>query len=391
MSNAAYARLRYRRDWRTSHSGCPIIAMAIDASQRDRLEGAPGLLGNGAEPKRSWFVAFCCLSFCLLAIIILWLSHGNQTEFEKEHARAEAANPPWLSIQIDTADGRRQYREDEYIRIVTRFSSSVRYKYKIDIATTSGLPAASDLLNVSDGQEIGLGPPAIACCGSRLIGLDLQPYIAQPHALLRLKPGLHEVYVSTGRVFPWNTDPQPYYPSSMETVSNMLKLKVTAEPGWQERKLAELQKLPFDNPVRCGGVLGLDIPAATDEKLHLLRNSSCKLQQPFSRAEYQRALAGMENMIHDPDYGIIQRDINYILWMKEAVQHPEWQKRAKTAEEYRLRREAEYPVFLNYERDLIREICGILPRKTVSAAATTTKTIEALTNSADLKDLSCLK
>ena len=66
-----------------------------------------------------------------------------KTPFEKQHAIAEAKNPRWLSIEINTADNRHEYRESEYISVVTKYSSVARYQYKADVAEGLSSKAAA--------------------------------------------------------------------------------------------------------------------------------------------------------------------------------------------------------------------------------------------------------
>jgi hypothetical protein len=151
-----------------------------------------------------------------------------RTPFELEHARAEAGNPKWLRVEITTADNRREHRENEPIYIVPRFSSTVRYKYKIEIAEGKS-ESAVDFLHISNGHVVPRNLVGIFCCFSRLVGLDDEPYSPRTVTPLRLPPGQYEIYLTTRRVFAWEVGPEEYTPGSFELASNLLRIRVVAE------------------------------------------------------------------------------------------------------------------------------------------------------------------
>lgn len=75
---------------------CPIILM--EASQGDY--------------RRTGLIALA--AFSLVAVVVMVsLIVRPKTGFEWEQARAEAMNPKWLSVEITTADNRREYREGQ--------------------------------------------------------------------------------------------------------------------------------------------------------------------------------------------------------------------------------------------------------------------------------------
>ena len=90
-----------------------------------------------------------------------------KTEFEREQARAVMRNPRWLEIEIETSDGRREYRETEAILLVVRFSSAAPHMYKADAADGASISAASDELHISNGEKRPLSTN-----GNRLLRLS---------------------------------------------------------------------------------------------------------------------------------------------------------------------------------------------------------------------------
>jgi len=315
-----------------------------------------------------------CAVFLFAGIV---LTGCEKTPFEKAHSLAEAKNPRWLSIEITTADGRREYKESEYIEVVVRYSSSVRYQYKADIADSASRAAATDLLHVSESANVPWGT-AISCCDSSLIGLDIEPFVRRLPSRFRLKPGEHEMYLTTRRVFLWSAGPKEYFPSTFESASNLLKVNIVPDPGWQERKLADIQQRLAATPGSCGDFSDLDAPSVTAEKLKIIENGTpCGDRVRFQPAEVEYALRGMEQLIRKPGFGILQRDINNILKMKTWLAHPE-SRPYDTSEEYSRYLQASRALFLEQETELTRQICAILPTKIPKARAITEQTLSGL-------------
>jgi|HubBroStandDraft_4_1064222.scaffolds.fasta_scaffold17240_2 hypothetical protein len=168
------------------------------------------------------------LAVTAIAVVAgLWVAVASRpsSQFEWQHLHAEAANPKWLKVEITTADKRSQYRENEPIYIVPHFSSSVRYKYKIEIAEGES-ESAVDYLHISNGQVVPRNLVGIFCCFSRLVGLDDEPYSPATVTPLKLSPGRYEIYLTTRRVFTWDVGPEEYSPSSFEVASNLLRIRV---------------------------------------------------------------------------------------------------------------------------------------------------------------------
>lgn len=167
--------------------------------------------------------------FAIAVLLVLGIAVviRPRTQFEREQVRAEAANPKWLRVEITTADGRREYRQHEPIYIVPSFSSTVPYKYKIEIAEGKS-ETAVDFLHVSNGEVRPRNLMGIFCCFSRMVGLDNEPYNPPTVTPLRLPPGQYEIYLTTRRVFTWDAGPEEYSPSSFEVASNLLKIRVLA-------------------------------------------------------------------------------------------------------------------------------------------------------------------
>jgi hypothetical protein len=205
-------RRRWRSDlgnWRNAIGRYPIQYNGFPAQYRQ------GALIVGA--------ILCVTSLVLIVSNIV----RPKTPFEWEHARAEAANPPWLSVQIDTADHRRKYRAGQPIKITAHFRSTSLYKYKIEIAEDWSTTTFGDQLHISNGQKAPLrGYVGVVCCGSRLVGLDDEGY-SPARTNLNLKPGSYEIYLSTRRIFNWDdVGEEEYSASSFEVTSNVIGLRV---------------------------------------------------------------------------------------------------------------------------------------------------------------------
>jgi hypothetical protein len=126
------------------------------------------------------------LAVTAIAVVAgLWVAVASRpsSQFEWQHLHAEAANPKWLNVEITTADKRSQYRENEPIYIVPHFSSSVRYKYKIEIAEGES-ESAVDYLHISNGQVV---PRAISSASFAVSPVWLE-WMMSLTALPRLHP-----------------------------------------------------------------------------------------------------------------------------------------------------------------------------------------------------------
>jgi hypothetical protein len=163
----------------------------------------------------------------MLVVAGLWVAVASRpsSQFEWQHQHAESANPKWLKVEIRTADNRSRYRDNEPIYIVPHFSSSVRYKYKIEIAEGES-ESAVDYLHISNGRVVPRNLVGIVCCFSRLVGVDDEPYSPATVTPLKLPPGRYEIYLTTRRVFSWDVGSGEYSPSSFEVASNLLRIRV---------------------------------------------------------------------------------------------------------------------------------------------------------------------
>ena len=190
---------------------CAVSNSVVDISQDD---------------GRRITIAVATIVVLVGAIVGIDVAIRPKAPFEWQHARAEAMNPQGLSVELTTADKRTTYHDGEPILFVAHFSSTVRYRYKVDVADGSSVATASDHLHISGRQPISFNNWGIACCGSRLVGLDDQPFNVPSHTMLKLEPGRYEIYLTSSRVFKWDDTPNGTSPSSFEVTSNLLKIRV---------------------------------------------------------------------------------------------------------------------------------------------------------------------
>ncbi|HYM77236.1 MAG TPA: hypothetical protein VE377_14780 [Candidatus Dormibacteraeota bacterium] len=317
----------------------------------------------------------------LLALAVVTGCH--KTPFEQEHFNAEAGNPHWLEIDLDTADHRRTYKESESFGFAVGYSSAVRELYKLEIAEGSSTIVFTDRLHISDGQVESMHAYGVVCCSSRIIGLNDEPYVVHAQRRFRLKPGTYQVYMTTRRVFPWDITSGVYQPSDWVSASNLIKINVVPDPGWQERELTKFMGGP-KNPGACMALGVLDTPEATAQKLENIRNQlRCPIPSPsgnaFNESEYPAALKGMDQLVQSPTHGVIRSDVNLIVSMKIWLTHPERRRVPENREEAQKFHDAEEAVQIDNEEALVRELCAVLPAKLPDARLTTQKTIDDLT------------
>lgn len=215
FANDANLGICYSRDWHFAEPRCRIIVVGTLEVNQSRV----ALVAVGV----------IALAVCVLLGIVLLIR--PKTPFEEEHARAERKNPHWLKVEITTSDGRSESRENEAIWVVAHFSSAMPNMYKADVADGESLSASTDTLHISNGEERPLLPRAVVCCASRLIGLDDEPFTPPSRISLKLAPGDYEIYLTSRRVFNWDTSRILTHaaPSSFEVASNMLKIRILAD------------------------------------------------------------------------------------------------------------------------------------------------------------------
>lgn len=186
-----------------------------------------------ADHRRIAVVAALVVAFMVCVLVGFALLTRPRTQFEREHARAMIRTPQWLKVEIATRDGRREYREGEAIFVVVHFSSAAPRMYRADVADGASISAGSDELHISNGETRPRNMTGIYCCDTRLIGLDDEPFTPPSWTPLKLPPGNYEVYLTSRRVFNWDTDIilTCCRPSPFEVASNLLKIRVLPEPG----------------------------------------------------------------------------------------------------------------------------------------------------------------
>jgi hypothetical protein len=177
-------------------------------------------------------VATVVVAFVVCALLGFSLLTRPKTQFEWEHARAEAGNPRWLKVEIETSDHRREYPESEVIPLVVHFSSAAPRMYKADAADGVSLSAASDVLHISNGEKRARNMTGVVCCDSHLIGLDDEPFTPPSWTPLKLPTGTYEIYLTSRRVFNWDGNGilTCCGPSPFEVTSNMIKIRVLPNP-----------------------------------------------------------------------------------------------------------------------------------------------------------------
>ena len=180
----------------------------------------PGRMPTSDLPMR-----FPVSRLLLTLLLCLALCGCARTPFEKEHDRAAARNPRWLSIELDTLDKRRQYRESDLITFVSRYSSSVPYQYKMEMSDDN--PNSADWLHVSLNKPTDFSH-AFTCCYSQIAGISEDP-LEVGRLYVKLKPGRHEIWVSTRRVYPWSAPSQNYEKNDWICASNLLKVTVVPD------------------------------------------------------------------------------------------------------------------------------------------------------------------
>ncbi len=261
----------------------------------------------------------------LLAVTVLGSgaalrAQGNDA-FDARHAQSETKNPLGLSMVIDTPHSKRSYSEGEYISLVIRYSSDIRYKYKVETGLGWNDAAESQRLYTDEQTTpVACGVASVGH-GQRFQPLNSNPVTA-PHCIAaRLKPGKHEIYMTAKQVFPWGSEEESG--KELLTTSNVLWIDVTADPGWQQRDIAKIMLDYGMHPTAsCRELSTLDVPEATAEKLRLLDHSdSCRIS--FNPPEYETAQRTIEQWIHDPNHVVTETAIDALTAVRAGMSHRE--------------------------------------------------------------------
>jgi hypothetical protein len=328
----------------------------------------------------------------LLALTILGsrvvLRAQENNVFEMRHAQGEAKNPAGLSMVLDTPQGKRSYSEGEYIPLVISYSSDIRYKYKVE--TGLGWNDAAESQRLYTDEQIAPVFCAVARTGRRqqLQPLNPKPVIV-PHCIaLRLRPGEHELYVSARQVFPWNTWQESG--KELSSTSNILRLEITPDPGWQQRDLATTMRNYDKHPTAsCRELNELDIPEATAEKLKLLdRGRHCRVL--FHSTEYETAQRTIDQWIHDPDHVVTEFAADAMTTVRARMNQPEATDSPDDPEKEAAIGRSWVSALEAAKTAVAAEICATLPIKSPSAQISTRKNVcEALRWQPLVKNTAC--
>ncbi len=313
----------------------------------------------------------------------------DNNDFEARHAQSEAKNPPGLSMVLDTLHSKRSYSEGEYIPFVISYSSDIPNNYKVE--TGFGLNAAAVSQRLYSEEQI----TPVRCLlshvghGQRLLPLNSKPVIV-PHCIsVRMKPGKHEMYMSASQVFPWSTGQESG--KELSTTSNILRLDVTSDPGWQQRDLAKTMRDYDKNPTAsCQELNTLHVPEATTAKLNLLdRGRHCRVL--FYPTEYDTVQRMSEQWIRDPDHIVTGVAVDALTVMRASMSHPElltgW---LDDPEEQQANGRAWISALETSKMALAKEICATLPTKSRSAQISTRKNVcEVLRWQPAVKETAC--
>jgi hypothetical protein len=316
-------------------------------------------------------------------------AQGNNV-FETRHAGIEAKNPAGLSMILDTRHSKRSYSEGEYIPLVISYSSDIRYKYRVE--TGIGWKAAAESQRLYTDEKLAPVWCAVAHVGDgqRLQPLSSQPVIV-PHCLsVRLKPGKHELYVTARQVFPWST--QEESGKELSTTSNILRLDITPDPGWQERDLARTMRDYDKHPTAsCRELSTLDISEATTEKLKLLDRGHCGHMLSFYPTEYETAQRTIEQWIYDPDPVVTDAAIDALTTVRASMGHPDLLTGSlDDPEEQQAIGRAWISALETSKTALAKQICTTLPTKSRSAQVPTKNNVcEVLTWQPVVEDTAC--
>jgi len=309
--------------------------------------------------------------------------------FQALHAQSEAKNPSSLSMVLDTPHSKRSYSEGEYIPLVISYSSDVRYKYKVETGFGWNAVAESQRLYTDEQITPVVCLVARSGYGQRLEPLDSKPVIVPNCIATRLKPGNHELYATARQVFPWSTGDESG--KGLLTTSNILRLDITPDPGWQERDLARTMRDYDKQPTAsCRELSTLDIPEATAEKLKLLDGGGhCRVS--FYPTEYETAQRTIKQWISDPDHTVTEFAVDALATVRASMSHPElltgW---LDDPDKHQANGRAWISALEASKTALAKEICTTLPTKSRSAQISTTKNVcEVLRWQPVVEDTAC--
>jgi hypothetical protein len=202
---------------------------------------------------RGWVI----FSAATLASVVC-AAQAAPNQFDEEHARGVAANPPGVALKITTANGRYEFRPDEPIHFKLSFTNTSRHSYTAELDSGGNAASARDVLVIQSPDPAAKmfrssNANGFGCCSGKRRSLGRTPIVgtlsirsikalvnSPPNVPIgaldwfSLPPGNYAIFVQTRRVmrgWPSLADQYQTVSDLVVTSSNVLHIKLLPEGG----------------------------------------------------------------------------------------------------------------------------------------------------------------
>lgn len=370
------------------------------------------------------------LSLLLICASAAW----GQEDFLAGHEAGLQCNPPGVKLILRTRNRGATYHLFEPIPIDLQFSSEKPFAYTIELDEMMNLAGKSDTFQVDARSTVLLAPKSTTfkgfiCCGSYRRYLSAQPTSLQRELTDYLRfeqPGTYSMYLTTRRIFHGMQKANHPDESDLSLTSNVLTLTILPDdPQWDAVQLVDVLRTLDDPRVQTAYVSAkhrvrkipsetaqdfatsnrvdltefvltqkalnmLDTPEAIRERVLRIKQSPHD-QVPDSEAAvalWEESLASstrpeliaaaLARRAEEPDFGVTYGFV--ALWERFIAQrdNPELFRPARNKAEH-YKNDLDYlSKCVEAESGLIPRLEGLVPGKSVEAAAVTSQTIRIL-------------
>lgn len=337
----------------------------------------------------------------LTLTVMLW-SHSTVCQSANQPASPKT-NPPGVSLELATLDGRITYHMGEEIGLVTRYRSSVSDRYLLETAICGRYLATADTFNRQPGKTQPVGGPVchhpvyfrkgwqgsveqpVLAVDTHRVKLGLDPVeLWSPGYLNYSRLGDHAVNITSHRVYPLDAPPvtETTVPESpYELTSNTLHIMIVpADESWQHSVLAEVTPELHDrgkkDPPGCHWMRELTSREATMERIYQIRTDGPCRDRTLFRTPFD--IEQLHKLFRNPKFPATTQVLDQLAYGFVLTRHPElddWDNSDLSPEEYRKRFDTSFEQGRRHYTD---ELLALLPSKAAVALRVSSQTAHGM-------------